>query len=357
MAGASFSAAPAAQGQALAVPRPLPPGVQPLTDATVEIDHAARTIHVLDCSGVPVCFNTGRPRQRHALPIVEVEIPDHVAPNETFTLAVAGYGNVVVRAPARLPEPEDGFAAPRRPTMAIHVPPRQMAALDDCDAHIAVHAPPIERAPPLPAARAETVRDRLAWLEATASPRARTPQEESDDASGEEVRGIGAPLPFVHALFARRVGAVPLHKEVTSLQARRVTHVLAAPLRRRGARRAGSRRRGGTRRGSRQSGRRGRMPALLLPPPPPPPPLLLAAAAGLRCLQGAAKRAGASRAGQVGRWRTGPGGKRVGGVGRCCLWGAEAGGTGISPHMRGSRTRGRPARRPARLAARGCCRP
>ena len=114
MAGASFSAAPAAQGQALAVPRPLPPGVQPLTDATVEIDHAARTIHVLDCSGVPVCFNTGRPRQRHALPIVEVEIPAHVAPNETFPLAVAGYGNVVVRAPARLPEPEDGFAAPRR---------------------------------------------------------------------------------------------------------------------------------------------------------------------------------------------------------------------------------------------------
>ena len=58
MAGASFSAAPAAQGQALAVPCPLPPGVQPLTDATVEIDHAARTIHVLDCSGVPQWLET-----------------------------------------------------------------------------------------------------------------------------------------------------------------------------------------------------------------------------------------------------------------------------------------------------------
>ncbi|KAJ1496219.1 hypothetical protein T484DRAFT_1874585, partial [Baffinella frigidus] len=108
----------------------MPRGIRVLTDVSVEIDSETREIRVVDADGVPVCYNTGYPRQRPPLPILEVEIPDSVRPNQTFALAIAGHGTVILRAPLIIPAGAPGFGAPRRGTMLIHVPPREMAVLD-----------------------------------------------------------------------------------------------------------------------------------------------------------------------------------------------------------------------------------
>ena len=111
------------------------------SDIAVSIDWAHRRIDVVDAFGSPVNPRTGRPRLRPAVPVLEIEVPDGVAAGQAFTYAIAGHGNVRLKAPPRKRGLETGLGTLRRHTILTAAPPREAACvpsgrLRGCDAAV-----------------------------------------------------------------------------------------------------------------------------------------------------------------------------------------------------------------------------
>ena len=111
------------------------------SDITVSIDWAHRRIDVVDAFGSPVNPRTGRPRLRPAVPVLEIEVPDGVAAGQAFTYAIAGHGNVRLKAPPRKRGLETGLGTLRRHTILTAAPPREAGCvpsgrLRGCDAAV-----------------------------------------------------------------------------------------------------------------------------------------------------------------------------------------------------------------------------
>ena len=100
------------------------------TDVTIHIDKARREVRVLDKFGVPVNPRTGLPHCRPAMPVLEVEVPDAVAPGQLFTYCIPGHGDVQIRAPLVKRGLEAGLAAVRRHTMLTLAPPPSIGAVN-----------------------------------------------------------------------------------------------------------------------------------------------------------------------------------------------------------------------------------
>jgi len=98
-------------------------------DVRISIDFLSRTIHVLDIFGVAVNARTGMPRPRPAVPVHEVPIPDSVAPDQVFRYAVAGHGDVILRAPAKKRGMQAGLGTIRRDTILTLAPPPEVGSV------------------------------------------------------------------------------------------------------------------------------------------------------------------------------------------------------------------------------------
>jgi hypothetical protein len=104
-------------------------GVKLRTDFDILIDKEERRIFVLDKRGVDMSPNTGLPRKLARLQIIEIDIPELVAPSQNFTYLAAGFGHIKCTAPDVIAEPTHAFNGDRNPTMLIAVPQREMGAV------------------------------------------------------------------------------------------------------------------------------------------------------------------------------------------------------------------------------------
>jgi hypothetical protein len=100
-----------------------------LPDVSIHIDRVRREIRVLDMLGRPVNPNTGRPRELPALPVLEIEVPDSVAPGQEFIYSIAGHGDVRLRAPRAKRGLEPALGTLRRHTMLTLAPPPAIGAV------------------------------------------------------------------------------------------------------------------------------------------------------------------------------------------------------------------------------------
>jgi hypothetical protein len=107
--------------------RPRIPCIPP--DVSIHIDRVRREICVLDMLGRPVNPNTGRPRELPALPVLEIEVPDSVAPGQEFIYSIAGHGDVRLRAPRAKRGLEPALGTLRRHTMLTLAPPPAVGAV------------------------------------------------------------------------------------------------------------------------------------------------------------------------------------------------------------------------------------
>jgi hypothetical protein len=99
------------------------------SDVSIHVDHARREICVLDMLGRPVNPRTGRPRELPALPVLEIEVPDGVAPGQEFTYSIPGHGDVRLRAPRAKRGLEPALGTLRRHTMLTLAPPPAVGAV------------------------------------------------------------------------------------------------------------------------------------------------------------------------------------------------------------------------------------
>ncbi len=99
------------------------------SDVRITIDFHNRAIHVLDVFGVSVNARTGMPRPRPAVPVHEVPIPDSVSPDQVFRYAVAGHGDVILRAPAKKRGMQAGLGTIRRDTILTLAPPPEVGSV------------------------------------------------------------------------------------------------------------------------------------------------------------------------------------------------------------------------------------
>ena len=69
------------------------------------------------------------PRPRPALPVHEVPVPDTVFPGQVFRYAIAGHGDVILRAPTKMRGTQAGLGTVRRHTILTLAPPPEVGSV------------------------------------------------------------------------------------------------------------------------------------------------------------------------------------------------------------------------------------